>query len=112
MKTQTLNGATVRADNRRREQEGVPYRIRQRRRTSFAYSAGLVIAYFAFVLIVTLGKRALNGQLVSGLSLAMLLGIAIILACLASTTIYIAWLGRLQKTHDRAVSRGAAHESR
>lgn len=111
MKTQPFYGGALHLSEHTLERETIAYRVRRRRRVSFLFSASLVAAYFAFVLLVTAKTRALNGQLVSGLSVAMLLGVVVILGCLASTTAYIVWLGHVQRAHDRAVRRGAAHEN-
>jgi uncharacterized membrane protein (DUF485 family) len=111
MKTQSIYGAKLRASERALKQRTVAYRIQRRRRASFLFSAGLVAAYFAFVLIVTSRTPALSGQLLSGLSVAMLLGVVVILGCLVMTSAYIVWLGYVQKAHDQFARRGAAHES-
>ncbi|WP_158940735.1 DUF485 domain-containing protein [Burkholderia sp. S171] len=112
MKTQSIYGAKLRPGERALEQETVAYRIQRRRRASFLFSAILVAAYFAFVLIVTSRMPALSGQLLSGLSVAMLLGVVIILGCLVMTSAYIVWLGYVQKAHDQFARKGVGHESR
>ncbi len=112
MKTQPLYGGKLCACERTPENDTLAYRVQRRRRVSFLFSTGLVAAYFAFVLIVTAKTRALSGQWVSGLSVAMLMGVIVIVGCLVTTTAYIVWLGHVQKAHDRAVRRGAVHENR
>lgn len=54
-------------------------------------TAGMVVAYFGFVLLVAFAKPAMGTLLVPGLSLGILLGAAVIVAAWVLTFLYVRW---------------------
>ncbi len=72
-------------------------RIRRRRRASFGYCAALLGVYWAFVYVVTAKVSALSGLVADGLSVALMLGIVLIVGCLASTLLYVVSMSRAER---------------
>ncbi len=54
-------------------------------------TAGMVVAYFGFVLLVAFAKPAMATLLLPGLSLGILLGAAVIVAAWVLTFLYVRW---------------------
>ncbi|HEM8498354.1 TPA: DUF485 domain-containing protein [Burkholderia multivorans] len=62
----------------------------------------MLTAYFLFILSIAFFKEALSVQIVPGLSLAILAGVASVTFALVLTFGYVAWVNRV---HDAAVRR-------
>lgn len=57
-------------------------------------SAGVIIVYFGFILLVAFGKDVMGARLHPGLSLGILLGAFVILATWSLTWLYVLWANR------------------
>ena len=80
----------------------------RRWRLALILTAGMLVTYFGFVLLVAYDKPLLGTLLAPGLSLGILLGALVILVAWALTGIYVRWantvydveLARLRKEHE------------
>jgi len=66
----------------------------RRNRVALALTAGMLVVYFGFVLLIAFDKALLGRLLTDGLSLGILLGIVVVLATWALTWIYVRWANR------------------
>ena len=83
---------------------------RQRWRVAATLTAGMIIIYFGFILLVAF-RPALLGTLVSdGLSVGVVLGVVVILAAWALTYAYVSWANRVYDPALAALQ--AAHPQR
>ena len=64
---------------------------RARWRVALALTAGMVVIYFGFVLLVAYGRGLLAIPVVPGLTLGILLGALVIVASWVLTWIYVRW---------------------
>lgn len=62
-----------------------------RRRVAFGLTLGVVVIYFGFISLIAWNKPLLGTLLVPGLSLGILLGALVIVACWGLTWIYVRW---------------------
>ena len=60
-------------------------------RVAIALTLAMMVAYFAFILLVAFNKPLLGRQIVPGLSLGMLAGVLVILTAWALMWIYVRW---------------------
>ena len=58
-------------------------------------TAGMLVTYFGFVLLVAYDKPLLGRTLTPGLSLGILLGAIVILVAWALTGLYVRWTNRV-----------------
>lgn len=58
-------------------------------------TAGMLVTYFGFVLLVAYDKALLGQTLTPGLSLGILLGAIVILVAWALTGLYVRWTNRV-----------------
>lgn len=72
-------------------------RVRRRRRASFGFCAVLLGVYWAFVYVVTAKLSGLSGLVTDGLSVALMLGIVLIVGCLVSTLLYVVSMSRAER---------------
>ena len=63
-------------------------------RVAIALTAVMMAAYFGFILLVAFQKPLLETQIVSGLSVGMLLGALVIVTAWVLTWIYVRWANR------------------
>jgi uncharacterized membrane protein (DUF485 family) len=64
---------------------------RVRWRIALALTAGVVIIYFGFILLIAYRRELLATRLVPGLSLGILLGALVIVASWLLTWVYVRW---------------------
>lgn len=64
---------------------------RARRRVALGLTAILVAVYFGFIGLIAWNKPLLGIQVIPGLSLGILLGAGVILACWILTWLYVRW---------------------
>jgi uncharacterized membrane protein (DUF485 family) len=62
-----------------------------RRRVAFGLTLGVLVIYFGFISLIAWNKPLLGTLLVPGLSLGILLGALVIVACWGLTWIYVRW---------------------
>lgn len=67
----------------------------QRWRKATVLTAGVVIVYFGFILLVAYGRDILSRRLADGLSLGILLGAFVIVAAWLLTWVYVTWANRV-----------------
>ena len=60
-------------------------------RVAAALTAGTLVSYFGFILLVAYNKPLMGMQLVPGLSLGILLGALVIILAWGLTGIYVRW---------------------
>lgn len=75
---------------------------RRHRHVAFGLTALMLAVYFIFILVVAYFKETLSQQVVPGLSLGILVGVAVIAFALVLTFFYAAWVNHV---HDAAVER-------
>jgi uncharacterized membrane protein (DUF485 family) len=68
---------------------------------STVLSAIMLCAYYGFVLVLAFSKEALSAPLGEGMSVGLLVGLAVILLAWALTGVYVAWAN---STYDSAVN--------
>ena len=66
----------------------------RRNRFALALTAGMLVVYFGFVLLIAFDKALLGRLLTDGLSLGILLGVIVVLSTWALTWIYVRWANR------------------
>ncbi|MDH4130220.1 MAG: DUF485 domain-containing protein [Gemmatimonadota bacterium] len=64
---------------------------RARRRVALGLTFVLMVIYFGFLGLIAWNKSLLGTQLTPGLSLGLLLGAGVILACWILTWLYVRW---------------------
>ena len=64
---------------------------RSRWRVAAVLTAGTLLAYFGFILLVAFNKPLMGKQLAPGLSLGILLGALVIISAWVLTGIYVFW---------------------
>jgi len=64
---------------------------RARRRVALGLTLILMAIYFGFIALIAWNKPLLGTQLIPGLSLGLLLGGGVILACWTLTWMYVRW---------------------
>ena len=74
----------------------------RRWRVAASLTAGNLISYFGFILLVAFNKPLMGRLLAPGLSLGILLGALVIFAAWALTGLYIIWANN---TYDRELHR-------
>jgi len=67
----------------------------RRWRVALLLTAGMLVTYFGFVLLVAYDKPLLGQTLTPGLSLGILLGAVVILVAWALTGLYVRWTNRV-----------------
>ena len=67
----------------------------RRWRVALLLTAGMLVTYFGFVLLVAYDKSLLGQPLTPGLSLGILLGAVVILVAWALTGLYVRWTNRV-----------------
>ncbi|HSO39549.1 MAG TPA: DUF485 domain-containing protein [Labilithrix sp.] len=67
----------------------------RRWRVSLLLTAGMLVTYFGFVLLVAYAKPLLGQTLTPGLSLGILLGAVVILVAWVLTGLYVRWANRI-----------------
>ena len=67
----------------------------RRWRIALLSTAGMLVTYFGFVLLVAYDKPLLGQTLTPGLSLGILLGAVVILVAWALTGLYVRWANRI-----------------
>lgn len=77
----------------------------KRFRIGLVLTAGMLLVYFGFILLVALNKPLLGNMLTGGLSLGILLGVLVILATWALTWYYVAWANRVYEPEIRRLRR-------
>ena len=60
-------------------------------RIAMALTVAMMVIYFGFILLVAFNKPLLGTQVVSGLSVGILLGVLVIVAAWALTWLYVRW---------------------
>ncbi|CAG9263201.1 DUF485 domain-containing protein [Paraburkholderia caribensis] len=75
---------------------------RRHRHVALGLTMLMLGVYFLFILSIALFKDALSVQIVPGLSLAILMGVAAVAFSLVLTFGYVAWVNHV---HDAAVNR-------
>ncbi|MBR8094671.1 DUF485 domain-containing protein [Burkholderia cenocepacia] len=78
--------------------DSLAQRVRRRRRASIGFCAVLLGVYWAFVYGVTAKLSGLSGLVTDGLSVALMLGIMLIVGCLVSTLLYVVLMSRAERT--------------
>ncbi|WP_185723341.1 DUF485 domain-containing protein [Burkholderia cenocepacia] len=78
--------------------DSLAQRVRRRRRASIGFCTVLLGVYWAFVYGVTAKLPGLNGLVTDGLSVALMLGIVLIVGCLVSTLLYVVLMSRVERT--------------
>ena len=63
-------------------------------RVAIGLTAGMMVLYFGFILLVAFNKPLLATLLAPGLSLGMLLGAVVIVAAWVLVSIYVRWANR------------------
>ena len=66
----------------------------RRNRFALVLTAGMLVVYFGFVLLIAFDKALLGRLLTDGLSLGILLGVVVVLSTWALTWIYVRWANR------------------
>jgi len=66
----------------------------RRNRVALTLTAGMLVVYFGFVLLIAFDKALLGRILADGLSLGILLGVVVVLSTWALTWIYVRWANR------------------
>jgi uncharacterized membrane protein (DUF485 family) len=69
-------------------------------RIAIALTAAMMVAYFAFILLVAFNKPLLGTTLAPGLSVGILLGVLVIVIAWALTWMYVRWAN---SHYDRSV---------
>ncbi|QRN99556.1 DUF485 domain-containing protein [Archangium violaceum] len=69
-------------------------------RVAAVLTAGTLVSYFGFILLVAFDKPLMGKQLAPGLSLGILLGALVIAAAWVLTGIYVLWANN---TYDKAL---------
>jgi len=67
----------------------------KRLRVGALLTAGELIVYFGFILLVAFDKEGLGRLIAPGLSVGILLGVLVILATWVLTWLYVAWANRV-----------------
>ena len=67
----------------------------RRWRVALLLTAGMLVTYFGFVLLVAYDKPLLGRTLTPGLSLGILLGAVVILVAWVLTGLYVRWTNRV-----------------
>lgn len=80
--------------------ETLPSVGRRHRQVALAMAALTLAGYFLFILVIAFCKEALSVQVVPGLSLAIVVGVAAVVFTLLLTFGYVVWVNRV---HDAAV---------
>ncbi|CAH2894407.1 MAG: hypothetical protein PCALPYG88_0710 [uncultured Paraburkholderia sp.] len=75
---------------------------RRHQHVALALTVLMLAAFFLFILSIAYFKEALSVQIMPGLSLAILVGVASVAFALVLTFAYVAWVNRV---HDVAVHR-------
>jgi uncharacterized membrane protein (DUF485 family) len=88
----------------------------RRWRVALLLTAGMLVTYFGFVLLVAYDKPLLGQTLTPGLSLGILLGAIVILVAWALTGLYVRWTNRiydaeLERVRALPVARPSGEES-
>jgi uncharacterized membrane protein (DUF485 family) len=90
-----------------RQLTGVDGRLREldraRWRMALTLTAGTVLVYFGFIVLVAFGRSILVVQVVPGLSLGILLGALVIVASWLLTWIYVRWANSVYDPQVRAL---------
>lgn len=78
-----------------------------RRRVALTLTLGVIVVYFGFISLIAWNKPLLGTLVVPGLSLGILLGALVIVACWGLTWVYVRWANRhydpeLQRLRDWA----------
>jgi uncharacterized membrane protein (DUF485 family) len=81
----------------------------KRWRIAIWLSIAMLVAYYAFILLVAFDKPLLSGLLASGLSLGILLGALVIVFAWILTLIYVFWANT---RYDHEIHELAHHEGR
>ncbi|MEN9508605.1 MAG: hypothetical protein RLZZ621_1168 [Gemmatimonadota bacterium] len=68
---------------------------RQRWRVAATLTAGMVVIYFGFILLVAFRPASLGVLVADGLSIGIVLGIVVILAAWVLTYAYVSWANRV-----------------
>jgi uncharacterized membrane protein (DUF485 family) len=66
----------------------------RRTRVALTLTAGMLVVYFGFVLLIAFDKALLGRLITDGLSLGILLGAVVVLSTWALTWIYVRWANR------------------
>jgi len=67
----------------------------RRLRIGALLTAGQLVVYFGFILLIAFNKKGLGHLLADGLSVGILLGVLVILATWALTWTYVGWANRV-----------------
>lgn len=62
-----------------------------RRRVALALTLAVIVVYFGFISLIAWNKPLLGTLVVPGLSLGILLGALVIIACWGLTWVYVRW---------------------
>jgi len=75
---------------------------RARRRVALGLTVAMMAIYFGFIGLIAWNKPLLGTQLIPGLSIGLILGAAVIVACWLLTWLYVRWANT---RYDQALNR-------
>lgn len=81
----------------------------RRWKVALGLTAVMLVVYFSFVLGIAFDKAALGALVTEGLSLGIVLGVAVIVAAFGLTALYALWANR---SYDPALARALEEEHR